>query len=191
MATLLNDGMSGGKAVQGYDSDGSPDLDEGESYCSPEEEQLLQRVMAAVYRSVNTPKALHSLRGWFLQHPDNLGVTIGNVAFTLLFGIYKDAQQAGTPLPVTVFIAQGGAVYQTIDMLINIAEHCGVKVDPDQCREDAIGYVLDKVKQNHDLIEGNPQGGGQQLQRAQLPQQAASANPLSSAVSQGLMGGAQ
>jgi hypothetical protein len=187
---LLNSGMSGGQAVDGYDPDDQDQdtsLSQGESYCSPQEEELLKRVMAAVYRNLNTPSSMRALRASFQKYPQELGVLIGNTAFNMLFGIYRDAKKAGAVLPVTVFLAQGGAIYQTIDILINMAEHFGVNVNADQCREDAMGFVLDQVKSNYGLITGGQQPqGAQQTPQAQGAQPPPGQNPLSGAVSQGL-----
>lgn len=170
--------------------------DDGEEAASPEEEQLLAKVMAAVYQSLNAPKKLRMVEAWLLKSK-NLGADIGHIAFNILASIYHGAEQAGVKLSPDIFFAQGGAVYQTIDRIMLIAEHTGVPdPDPDKVREDALGTLVDSVRamfaqkeasgQPTDMQGSQPSPGMPQQGPTSLPQQAAAANPMSAAVGQGL-----
>jgi hypothetical protein len=94
-------------------------------------------------------------------------------------------------IPPTVFLAQGGAVYQTIELLLHFAESVHVAADPDHVRETALGVVMSNIKRNIGMFKpGPPQGQGQQQQQGgpqnmQAPPMAA-AHPLANAVGQGL-----
>jgi hypothetical protein len=166
-------------------------LEHGEEAASPQEEELLKKVMAAFYSAINDPQKIRQIDRWMMQSHD-LGATIGQIAFKILSSIYASAYQSGTQIPVDVFFAQGGAVYQAIDRLMMIAEHSGVHdVDPDKTREDAMGTLVDAVKQMYGgHMEQGTHGAppqGQPQPGAQMPQgPVAAANPLSHAVGQGL-----
>lgn len=170
--------------------DQNTSLGDGEEAASPYEEHLLAKVMGAVYQSLNDAKKIRQIEHWLLKTP-NLGSTIGNIAFTLLASIFKGAEQSGVKLPVDVFFAQGGAVYQTIDRIMLIAQHGGVlqQDEEDKVREEALGVLVDKVREMFGDLTDHPQAApgsvppGQQAE----PQQAMlAANPMSAAVGQGL-----
>ena len=188
---LLNGTPTATAANNDSGADASPD--DGEQAASPEEEQLLAKVMAAVFQSLNSPKKLRMIEAWLLKS-QNLGADIGHIAFSILASIYHGAESAGVKIPADIFFAQGGAVYQTIDRIMMIAEHTGVKdPDPDKVREDAMGVLVDSVRQmfgQKQLAAGQQQGPSpgmpQQPPQTPMPQQAAAANPMSAAVGQGL-----
>ena len=149
---------------------------------------MLDKVMGAVFHSLNDPKKIRTIEGW-LMNPQGItvGVAIGNIAFKLLATIYQSAKSSGVDIPTDVFFGQGGAVQQTIDRIILLAEHAGVpNLDQDQVREDAMGKVCDSVKQ----MFGNElnQHAAQDQQTGQSPfsPQMQRANPMSHAVGQGL-----
>lgn len=184
------------KATDVENSSDETSLGEGEEAASPEEEQLLAKVMAAVFQSLNAPKKLRMIEAWLLKSK-NLGADIGHIAFSILASIYHGAESAGVKLPPDIFFAQGGAVYQTIDRIMMIAEHTGVPdPDPDKVREDALGTVVDSVRamfaQKEAGGEPSPVQGEQPSPgmptpgETPMPQQAAAANPMSAAVGQGL-----
>lgn len=159
-------------------------LGEGEEYASPYEQHMLDKTMGAVYSAMNKPAQLRTFETWMVKS-QNLGSTIGQIAFRLLVSIYNDARHAGSLIPMSVFIAQGGAVYQTIERLLLIAEHCGAQVgDPGKVREDALGIVLDQYKQHPEIFKGQPQQQGGPAPPGAPP--ALAANPVSAAVGQGL-----
>jgi hypothetical protein len=173
-------------ATQANASPGDPaQPGDGEEAASPYEEHLLAKVMAAVYKSLNAPAKMRQMEGWMLHSP-NLGSTIGNIAFTILASIYQGAKKAGVMIPVDVFFAQGGAVYQTIDRIIMIAEHAGVPdPDPDKLREESMGVLSDKVRHMFMADEHAPQQSAPgPVPPGQAPVMAG--NPMSQAVGQGL-----
>lgn len=193
MADLLNGSPSGTEASTSTGQ--GAQLDQGEQYCTDQEEALLHRVMALVYHSLNDQKKLAAIESWMHRAP-NIGVTIGNIAFMLLMTIFDGAKHAGQQLPPEIFLAQGGAIYQTIDRLIMIAEKIGLHVDPDKSREDALGSCLDGVRRHWSEIK-SPGSSGQRMHMMgggkpnvplghPLQQHVMAANPMSAAVSQGL-----
>ena len=173
-------------AKDANDDDTGAHLGPGEEYASPYEQHMLDKTMGAVYSAINKPKQLRTLES-FMVKSQNVGVTIGQIAFRLLTTIYTEAKKAGVQIPMSVFIAQGGAVFQTIERLLLIAEHCGAHVpDAGKAREDALGIVLDQYHQHPEVFQGQPaQQGGQSPPQQGAPQQLA-ANPMSAAVGQGL-----
>ena len=84
---------------------------------------------------------------------------------------------------------QGGAVYQTIDALCDLAEQIGLKVD-DDTRKNALGYAMQnylhsRISQgNIDEHDFRPHIDDMQ-QRAGMPSMLM-ANPLASSIQQGL-----
>jgi hypothetical protein len=184
MAKLLQDAPSATSTM----NDPGPDSDpgDGQEQCSPYEEEMLKKVMSAVMSTMNNPKFIQDTEHWFIKATD-IGTTIGNMAFQILASIYASAKKAGVMIPPTVFLAQGGSVYQTIDMFLAMAEHMHLpNLDPGHIRETAMGIVLDNIRQHFPEAMGN---GQDQDAPTQVPpsQQMAAANPLSHAVSQGLM----
>ncbi len=171
-------------AREANDADAGDHLSPGEEYASPYEQHMLDKTMGAVFSSLNKPTQLRTLENYMVKS-QNLGATLGQIAFRLLVTIYNSAKQAGVAIPMTVFIAQGGAVYQTIERLLLIAEHCGAQVgDPGKVREDALGTVLDQYHQHPELFKGQPHSQDGAAPPG-APQQLA-ANPMSAAVGQGL-----
>lgn len=167
------------------------DAGDGSVKASPYEEHLLGKVMGAVYQALNSGEKMRQIEHWLLKTP-NVGATIGNIAFTLLASIFKGAEQSGVKLPVDVFFAQGGAVYQTIERIMLIAKHGGVPMDDeDKVREDAMGVLVDKVR----AMFGDQMKAGAQGQQQAPPQGAPPSggppdarpmNPMAAAVGQGL-----
>ena len=193
MARIISGTPSATDAAASPAYDGN--LENGEQAASPYEEQMLGKVMGLVYHSFNDPKKLRMLEHMMLKAPD-LGSAIGHMTFTLLFTIYQSAKKSGVAIPTSVMLGQGGAVMETIERMMQIAEHAGIPDrDPDHIREEAFGVVMDSIKQNAAAFEQGQQDQGQgQPQQGAPPQglpPAAPANPLSSAVQQGLMGGGQ
>ena len=149
---------------------------------------MLDKVMGAVFQSLNDPKKIRIIESWLMKSK-SLGIDIGHIAFKLLMTIYMGAKQSGVMIPITVFYGQGGAIYQTIDRLLMLAEHAGVPgINADQVREDALGVVNDSVKAQFGADAGGGQQQGAQPQQAPPPQagQPMAANPMSAAVGQGL-----
>lgn len=168
--------------VAGDDTDSR--LSEGEQYASPVEHQFLDKVMSLVHHSFEGQKKEQKLI-YLLHKAKNVGMAIGFLTFQMLMNIYLGAKHSGTAIPPTVFFAQGGAVYQTIEMLLQLAESAGVHgIDPDHVRETAMGVVMDNFKKNYKLLSGGLQKAGNPQQMQAPP--AAAANPLSHAVGQGL-----
>lgn len=182
-ATELNNQQ--GAAQQ---SDASPSVGNDEQAASPYEEHMLDKVMGAIFHSLNDPKKIRTIEGW-LMHPQGttVGVAIGHIAFKLLAAVFAGAKSSGVQIPTDVFFAQGGAVQQTIDRIIMLAEHAGVpNLDNDKVREDALGVVVDSTKQ----MFGSQinQHAAQDAQTGQSPfaQGMMHANPMSHAVGKGL-----
>lgn len=160
----------------------------GEVKASPYEEHLLGKVMGAVYQALNSGEKMRQIEHWLLKTP-NVGATIGNIAFTLLASIFKGAEQSGVKLPVDIFFAQGGAVYQTIERIMLIAKHGGVPMDDeDKIREDAMGVLVDKVRAmfGDQMKQGAGAAPPPQGQPQGTPPDARPMNPMAAAVGQGL-----
>jgi hypothetical protein len=171
-------------AKDANDDDTEHHLAPGEEYASPYEQHMLDKTMGAVYSALNKPNQLRTLESYMVKSP-NLGPTLGQIAFRLLVTIYTSAKKAGVQIPMSVFIAQGGAIYQTIERLLLIAEHCGAQVgDPGKVREDALGTVLDQYHQHPEIFKGQPQAQGGEAPAGSPG--AMAANPLSAAVGQGI-----
>lgn len=108
MAVLLK-GSPTATSMDSAQPDDSGGLDPGEQAASPYEEHLLDKVMGAVFHSLNDAKKLRVIESWLMKSK-NLGIDVGHIAFKLLATIFQSAKSGGVQIPVDIFFAQGGAV---------------------------------------------------------------------------------
>lgn len=141
-------------------------LGQNEQYASPVEHQLLDKVMSLVHQALTDPKKLQNL-DYMLHKATDLGVAIGNIGYQLLVNIFIAAKNGGQALPASVFLGQGGAVMQTIEMLMHVAESAHIPMDPDHVRETAMGVVMMMVKKNYNLFQNGLQQAKQPPQQQQ------------------------
>lgn len=181
MPIALNNSPSATDLAQ--DPGGDARLEEGENAASPYEEHMLKKVMVLVYQSLADPQKLRMIESIMIKGSD-LGITIGHMTVKLLMHIFLGAKKSGVQLPPSIFLGQGGAVMQVIELLMQVAEHARLKVDPDHVREEAFGIVLDAIRQNKGMLM-SPDGSPQQQQPQQPPQM----TPMAAGVKQGLLNG--
>lgn len=83
----------------------------------------------------------------------NLAKTIGDMTFQVCGQIYASAGKAQQVIPMDIFMMQGGAVYQTIDALADMAEAAKLPVT-DEDRKNALGWAIQNYQHSR-LAQGN------------------------------------
>lgn len=182
------EGPEGAAGLAGMEDQEDPSqeaqLEDGEEYASPEEQHALEKVMVLVYHSLS--EGMHSIEGKLVKGSKNLAQTVGQLTFTALLNVYQSARQAGQNLSPDIFLMQGGAVYETIEAVLQIAEHAGIPgADDDKIREDSLGVVMDLIQAHKG--EFGPQQSGPAQGPPPPPMMAAKRLPAS--IQQGLASG--
>lgn len=168
-----------------------------EQYASDDEMQLLYTVMSKIFNALSN--GFTKIVGIMKSSP-NLAKTMGDMTFQVCGQIYSSAAQAQQVLPLDIFMMQGGAVYQTIDALGDMAEAAKLPIT-DEDRKNALGYAIENYHHSR-ISQGNIKPDDfmphikQMEDRAGIDQSnpMLQANSMSSAVSdglksQGLLGG--
>lgn len=125
-------------------------LADDEEYASDDEMRLLYKVMIHVFDTLtNSGDQIPKL----LSQSPAVSKSIGDLTFQILGEIFLSAAHGGEQIPGDVFLMQGGALYQTIDAISDLAESAGIKVT-DADRHNAAAYAVENYK-NSRLAQGN------------------------------------
>lgn len=175
----------------GQGDDSQAELAPDEQYASDDEMNLMYKAMANIFQALTTGSK--TIIGILSKSP-NLAKTMGDMTFHSCSEVFASAAKAGEPLPIDIFMMQGGCVYQTIDAISDLAE-AGKLTVTDEDRKNALGYAIaDYMHSRMDMknitpddfksqIQDMSSRGGQPSGIEDLPQ-----NPVSQGVSQGLQG---
>lgn len=98
---------------------------------------LLFKVMGMVFQALSTGfnKIVEGMKS-----APSLDKGIGEMAFHLCATVFASAGKSGQVIPMDIFAMQGGAIYQTIDALLDMAETAGLPVN-DDTRKNALGFA--------------------------------------------------
>jgi len=76
-----------------------------------------------------------------IKGAQNKAKIIGDMTFHVCSEVFNSAAKAGQPIPMDIFMMQGGAVYQTIDALSDLCEAAKIPFS-DEDSKNALGYAL-------------------------------------------------
>ena len=194
MINQPNQMQSQGADDQGSDDsqdDGPAQLAPDEQYASDQEMQLMFKAMANIFQALQAG-ALKFIR--ILKSSPDIAHTMGDMTFHACSEVFSSAAKAGQPLPIDIFMMQGGCVYQTIDAIADMAEAGGLTVTDEDCKN-ALGYaVADYMHSRFEQKNITPDDFKTQIEqmssRNGTPSglEGMSQNPVSQGVSQGLQG---